>query len=108
MQGSDPSAIVISWTAPVSGATVTGYRIYYQAEGDQGSVDVDAGVTEYSVAGLCPGLTYSINLVALSVHLPSPLVELEGIILSELHCSKILETAKQCNPLACVRFGRKP
>jgi len=99
--------MVISWTAPVSGANVTGYRIYYQAEGVQlqGSVDVDAGVTEYSIAGLCPGLTYSISLVALSVHLPSPVVELEGIILGELHCSKILETAKQCNPLACVKFG---
>ena len=45
VQGSDPSAIVISWTAPVSGANVTGYRIYHQTEGDQGSVNVDAGVT---------------------------------------------------------------
>ena len=91
MQGSDPSAIVISWTAPVSGATihVIGYRIYYQAEGDQGSVDVGAGVTEYSVTGLCPGLTYTISLVALSVHLTSPVVECEGIVLGELHAVRL-------------------
>ena len=85
VQGCDPSSIVISWTAPVSGDNVTGYRIYYQAEGDQSSVDVAAGVTEYSITGLCPGLTYNISLVALSVHLPSPVVELDAIILGELH-----------------------
>lgn len=89
LQGSDPSAIVISWTAPVSGATVIGYQIYHQAEGDQGSVDVGAGVTEYSVTGLCPGLTYTISLVALSVHLPSPVVECEGIVLGELHAVRL-------------------
>ena len=90
VQGCDPSAIVVSWTAPVSGDTVTGYRIYYQAEGDQGSVDVDANVTEYSITGLGPGLTYNISLVALSVHLPSPVVELDGIISGELHAVDIM------------------
>jgi len=90
VQGPDPSAIVISWAAPVSGANVTGYWIYYQTEEDQGSVDVDAGITEYSITGLCPGLTYNISLVALSVHLPSPVVELEGIMLGELHAVKFL------------------
>ena len=83
-QGSDPYAVVISWTAPDSGDNVTGYRIYYHAEGDQGSVDVAAGVTEFMLTGLCPGLTYNISLVALSVHLPSSVVELDGVILGEL------------------------
>ena len=89
MQGSDPSAIVISWNAPVSGAAVIGYRIYYQAEGDKGRVNVDAGATEYTIAGLSPGLSYSICLVALSVHLPSPVVECEGIVLGELHAVRL-------------------
>ena len=89
VQGSNPSTIVISWTAPVSGDTVTGYRIYYQAVGDQGSVDVAANVTEYSITGLCPRLIYNISLLALSLHIPSPVVELEGIImlLGELHAN---------------------
>ena len=57
------------------------YQIYYQTEGDQRSVDIDAGITEFSITGLSPRLTYNISLVALSVHLPSPVVELEGITL---------------------------
>ena len=85
VQRSDLSAIVISWTAPVSRANVTGYRIYYQAEGDQGSVDVAAGATEYSITGIGPGMTYNISLVALSVHLPSPVVE---CILGEPHAER--------------------
>ena len=69
---------------------MTGYWIYYQSEEDQGSMDVDAGITEFSITGLCPRLTYNISLVALSVHLPSPVVELEGIMLGELHAVKFL------------------
>ena len=42
VQGSDPTTVNVSWTAPVSGDSVTGYRIYYQTEGDQTSVDVGA------------------------------------------------------------------
>ena len=70
---------------------MTGYRIYYQAEGDQGSVDVDAGATEYSVpvTGLSSELTYTISLVALSLHLPSPVVECEMIVLGELHAVRL-------------------
>ena len=54
-------------------------------------MDVDAGVTEYSIiiTGLSPGLTYNISLVALSVHLPSPVVECEGIVLGELHAVRL-------------------
>ena len=44
-------------------------------------MDIDAGITEFSITGLSPRLTYNISLVALSVHLPSPVVELEGITL---------------------------
>ena len=54
---------------------MTGYRIYYQTEGDQGSVDVGASRTQHALTGLCGGMNcYSIYLVALSAHLPSPVV----------------------------------
>ena len=53
---------------------MTGYRIYYQTEGDQGSVDVGASATQHVITGLCGGRNYSVYLVALSAQLPSPAV----------------------------------
>ena len=53
---------------------MTGYRIHYQTEGGQGSVDVGASTTRLVLTGLCGGRNYSIYLVALSAHLPSPAV----------------------------------
>ena len=54
---------------------MTGYQIYYQTEGDQGSVDVGASTTQHVLSGLDDGMkSYSIYLVALSAHLPSPVV----------------------------------
>ena len=53
---------------------MTGYRIYYQTEGDEGSVDVGASTTQHTLTGLYGGRNYSIYLVALSAHLPSPAV----------------------------------
>ena len=53
---------------------MTGYRIYYQAEGDEGSVDVGASATQHVLSELCDGRNYSIYLVALSAQLPSPAV----------------------------------
>ena len=72
----------VSWTAPTSGALVTGYRIVYQAENDKGRVinewsvtTVDASVTEYNIThGLTAGHRYVITVRALSGHLPSPAV----------------------------------
>ena len=74
MKGSDPTTVNVSWTAPVTGDTVTGYQIYYQTEGDQGSVDVGATATQHVLTSLCGGRSYSIYLVALSAQLPSPVV----------------------------------
>ena len=59
---------------PVSGDSVIGYRIYYQTEGDEGSVDVGASTTQHALTGLYGGRNYSIYLLALSAHLPSPAV----------------------------------
>ena len=63
----------VSWTAPTSGATVTGYRVYYNGGTDQGEAKADG--TAVAITNRTWGLTYSIEIVALSSHLPSPVVE---------------------------------
>ena len=68
-----PTSIRVSWTAPVSGATVTGYRISYSGGTDQGSVDVGASATEHTITVTPPQrlLTYSISIITLSSSFPS-------------------------------------
>ena len=74
------TSIGVSWTPPSSGSTVTGYRIYYQTVGNQGTVDVGASTTEYTITNLVVNDTYIITLVALSEHLPSAIVGPEIVI----------------------------
>ena len=64
----------VFWTAPNSGATVTGYRIYYNGGTDWGSTDAMGGDMTVTLTGLTLGLTYNITIVALSIHLPSPVI----------------------------------
>ena len=68
-----PTSIRVSWTAPVSGATVTGYRISYSGGTDHGSVDVGASATEHTITITQPQtrLTYSISITTLSSSFPS-------------------------------------
>ena len=63
-----PTRIRVSWTAPVSRATVTGYRISYSGGTDQGSVDVGASATDYTITIPQPlsRLIYSISITTLS------------------------------------------
>ena len=67
------TSITVSWTSP---ATVTGYQVYWSGGGgsDSGNKSVEAKDTAVTITGLTPGLTYNITLVALSDHLPSPIV----------------------------------
>ena len=62
------------WNSP--GKRVTSYVIYFQAKGGAvSSVMLSGGGTErYLLNGLQRGVTYNISIVALSRHLPSPLV----------------------------------
>ena len=55
-------------------ANLTGYRIYYSGADDSGTVDVGASATNITVGNHTAGVTYSITMVALSPHLPSPVV----------------------------------
>ncbi len=79
------TAVRVSWTVPSSGPTPSGYRIYYQAEGDQTFTTVDTGQedTEYLLTDLRHGTTYNIRMVALSQHLPSVFQTLEPITVGE-------------------------
>ena len=64
----------MSWTPPASSANLTGYRIYYSGADDSGSVDVGASTTNITIDSRKPGVTYTITMVAVSPHLPSPMV----------------------------------
>ncbi len=79
------TSVRVSWTAPSLAPTPSGYRIYYQAEGNQTFTTVDTGQedTEYLLTGLRPGTTYNIRMVALSQYLPSVFQTLEPITIGE-------------------------
>ena len=71
-----PTSIRVSWTTPVSGATVTEYRISYSGGTDQGSVDVGASATDHTITINPPQipLNYSIRIMTLSSSFPSSMV----------------------------------
>ena len=80
------TAVQVSWSAPASGATVTGYVIYYETTGgSEQSVAVGAAATEYTLTGLMNGQTYSISIVALSAQLPSIRTGPVSVTLGEFH-----------------------
>ena len=64
--------VTVSWKSP--GGDVSGYMIYYQTQGGPVISDKVSGET-HSLDGLQRGVTYYIAILALSQHLPSPLVE---------------------------------
>ena len=66
--------ITVSWQSPVMSDPVTGYVIYYQPQGGAVSSDEVSGGVSHLLEGLQRGVTYNISIVALSEHLPSPLV----------------------------------
>ena len=67
--------ITVSWESPSDNDT-DGYGIYYQPKGGPVISDrVSGGETDtHSLDSLQRGVTYYISIVALSPHLPSPLV----------------------------------
>ena len=68
------SSLRVSW-APA--AAVTGYDFYWTGGGVYGCGNMSAGAgdTAVNITGLNLGVTYNISLVALSDHLPSPIVK---------------------------------
>ena len=68
------SSFRVYWTPT---ATVTaGYQVYWSGGGGVDSGNMSAGAEDRTVTitGRTPGLTYNITIVALSDHLPSPVV----------------------------------
>ena len=78
----------VSWTPPASTANLTGYRIYYSGPDDSGSMDVGASATEVTIDNRTTSVTYSITMVALSPHLPSPVIGPVSVILGEDFASR--------------------
>ena len=94
-----PTSIRVSWSAPVSGATVTGHRISYSGGTDQGIVDVAASATDHTITITQPQspLTYSISIIALSSSFPSSLAEPTMVTAGKLfHCVSTLQLLHVC------------
>ena len=81
---SNSTHVTVSWKSP--GDPVTGYVIYYQSErGGNNSDIVYGGETEsHSLDCLESGVIYYISIVALSLHLPSPLVGPTTVVCNEI------------------------
>ena len=79
----EPGSFSVSWTPPASLTNLTGYRVYYSGADDSGSIDVGAPTTEVTIDNRTAGVTYTITMVALSPHLPSPVVGPVTVTLGE-------------------------
>ena len=77
----------MSWAPPASSANLTGYRIYYSGADDSGSMDVGASTTNITTDNRMVGVIYTITMVALSPHLPSPVVGPLNVLLGEYSTS---------------------
>ena len=85
VERSGTNNINVSWTTPASGPAVIGFQMHYQAQGDQGTVDLNAASTEYIITNCTIGQQYNITVVAVSENLPSTLVGPESIIIGEVY-----------------------
>ena len=90
----EPGSFRVSWTPPASLINLTGYCIKYRGAGDSGSMDVGASATEVTIDNCTAGVTYTITIVALSPHLPSPVVGPVTITLGEYNLNS---TDRQTN-----------
>ena len=79
----EPGSFRVTWTPPASSANLTGYRIYYSGANDSGSMDVGASTTNITIDSRITGVTYTITMVALSPHLPSPVIGPVSVTLGE-------------------------
>ena len=66
-----PTSIKVSWFPPASGATVTGYQIFYRSDNNHVSVDIPASKKQHTLSKLQGGFVYTITMVTKSNHLPS-------------------------------------
>ena len=78
----------VSWTLP---AIVTEYQVYWSGDRgyDSGNTSVGAEDRSVTITGRTTGLTYNITLVALSEHLPSPVVGAVVVTLGESYTGSV-------------------
>ena len=68
---SGPSSITVSWNIP---DVNTSYVAYYQLlQGEEDNKTVSSSAGELTIDGLQPDRLYTVRVLALSQHLPSPL-----------------------------------
>ncbi len=84
------TSVMVSWTAPTSGATPTGYRIYYQAAGDSTVIPIDESPTSTGslLEGLSAGTTYTIRMLTHSQHLPSSVTDPEMVTIGRYNSGR--------------------
>ncbi len=84
------TSVMVSWTAPTSGDTPTGYRLYYQEAGDSTVIPIDAGPTATGrlPEGLSAGTTYTIRMLTRSQHLPSSVTAPEMVTIGRYNSGR--------------------
>ena len=87
----EPRSFRVSWTPPASSTNLTGYSIYYSGADDSGSMVVGASTTNITIDNRKTSVSYTITIVTLSPHLPSPVVGPVTIILGENFASPHLK-----------------
>ena len=71
------TSVLLQWTITSKAEDITGYVVYYEHAGESGShnMSISNGDNTHLLTGLPTGGIQSISLVALSLHLPSGVVE---------------------------------
>ena len=70
---------------------MTGYQVHWSGDRgyDSGNMSVGADDRTVTITGRTTGLTYNITLLALSDHLPSPVVGAVVVTLGESHSGSV-------------------
>ena len=87
-------SVQVSWTPPSGEPPVTGYIIYYHQQDGRhtGSVMARATATTATIAGLIPGATYSITMMATSSMLPSTVTAAKIFIIGNCMGDKCMDS----------------
>ena len=102
-QVSPGTSIRVTWSPPSGGATVTGYRVHYSSDGDEGYVHRNSSDTTADIENLMnDGRTYTISVEAQSQHLSGesntmnvPLCELSAVLIY-IGCASSVSGACPC------------
>ena len=78
-----PTSIYVNWVMLRPMKKAIGYRLFYRG-GSNGSVDIDdVQVNDFVLTGLKNNASYTVSLIAKSMHLPSERLETDPMHLGE-------------------------